>query len=160
MRRTVELAEQVRGQTGDNPWVGCVIVKDGEVLGEGHTHPPGEDHAEAAAIQRAFSVKRQLVLDRARGMGLGLHATPAGSFYAFVALDNLPAGLQDGMAFFRAALERQVIVVPGEFFDVNPGQRRDHIPSRLKRFVRLSFGPSMDTVRTGLERLDQLIRDA
>ena len=37
MRRAVELAEQVRGQTGDNPWVGCVIVKDGEVLGEGHT---------------------------------------------------------------------------------------------------------------------------
>lgn len=53
MRRAVELAEQVRGQTGDNPWVGCVIVKDGEVLGEGHTHPPGEDHAEAAAIRDA-----------------------------------------------------------------------------------------------------------
>ena len=35
------------------------------------------------------------------------------------------------MAFFRAALEQQVIVVPGEFFDVNPGKRR---AARLSRF--------------------------
>ena len=44
-----------------------------------------------------------------------------------VDLRGLPAGLDDGMEFFRAALERKVIVVPGEFFDVNPGQRRRHL---------------------------------
>ena len=60
----------------------------------------------------------------------------------------------------NAALAQKVIVVPGEFFDVNPGQRRGHIPSRLKRFVRVSFGPEIAAVRAGLDRLDAMIREA
>ncbi|MEE2716652.1 MAG: bifunctional diaminohydroxyphosphoribosylaminopyrimidine deaminase/5-amino-6-(5-phosphoribosylamino)uracil reductase RibD [SAR324 cluster bacterium] len=55
MRHALELAEQARGTTGDNPWVGCVLVKNGTVIGAGHTHPPGQDHAEAAAIRNAES---------------------------------------------------------------------------------------------------------
>lgn len=53
MDEAIRLAEQARGRTGDNPWVGCVIVRGGEVLGRGFTHPPGKDHAEAAAIRQA-----------------------------------------------------------------------------------------------------------
>ena len=53
MKRALELGEQVRNKTGDNPWVGCVIVRGEKVLGEGHTHPPGEAHAEADAILNA-----------------------------------------------------------------------------------------------------------
>ena len=146
------------------------ITSAGSFLDGGPAHPmqraalpllePDYADAEARAIQASFSEKRQLVLDRARGMGLGLSANPIGSFYAFAGLRNLPPALRDGMDFFRAALDRRVIVVPGEFFDVNPGQRRGHIPSRLKGFVRLSFGPSLETVRTGLDRLDELIREA
>jgi diaminohydroxyphosphoribosylaminopyrimidine deaminase/5-amino-6-(5-phosphoribosylamino)uracil reductase len=50
MRLAIEEAELARGTTGDNPWVGCVIVSpDGELLGRGHTLGPGEDHAEIAA---------------------------------------------------------------------------------------------------------------
>src|SRR5258708_16978036 len=46
----IEEAELARGTTGDNPWVGCVIVSPrGELLGRGHTLGPGEDHAEIAA---------------------------------------------------------------------------------------------------------------
>ena len=115
---------------------------------------------EAAAIQRAFGAKRQLVLERARAMGMSLAAPPGGSFYAFLCLDDLPEPLRDGMAFFRRALERKVIVVPGAFFDVNPGQRRGHLPSRLRQFVRVSFGPEIESVRLGLDRLDELIRGA
>ncbi len=115
---------------------------------------------EARAIQRAFGQKRELMVERVRAMGFGLPAAPSGAFYCFVSLDNLPPRLRDGMAFFRAALDKQVIVVPGEFFDVNPGKRRSHIPSRLKQFVRLSFGPEMETVASGLDRLDALIREA
>ena len=40
----------------------------------------------------------------------------------------LPPPLNDGMGFFRAALEQKVIAVPGEFFDVNPGKRRASAP--------------------------------
>ena len=46
---------------------------------------------------------------------------------------NLPSDcLNDGMGFFKAALEKKVIVVPGEFFDVNPGKRRAGRPSSSK----------------------------
>ena len=54
MRLAIEGAEFARGTTGDNPWVGCVIVSPrGELLGRGHTLGPGEDHAEIAAARDA-----------------------------------------------------------------------------------------------------------
>lgn len=54
MRLAIEEAELARGITGDNPWVGCVIVSpSGELLGRGHTLGPGEDHAEVAAARDA-----------------------------------------------------------------------------------------------------------
>jgi diaminohydroxyphosphoribosylaminopyrimidine deaminase/5-amino-6-(5-phosphoribosylamino)uracil reductase len=54
MRLAIEEGELARGTTGDNPWVGCVIVSaGGELLGRGHTLGPGEDHAEIAASRDA-----------------------------------------------------------------------------------------------------------
>jgi diaminohydroxyphosphoribosylaminopyrimidine deaminase/5-amino-6-(5-phosphoribosylamino)uracil reductase len=54
MQRAIAEAELARGKTGDNPWVGCVVVDDrGELLGLGHTQGPGEDHAEIAAFRQA-----------------------------------------------------------------------------------------------------------
>ena len=57
------------------------------------------------------------------------------------------------MGFFRAALDHRVIVVPGEFFDVNPGKRRHQRASRFRRHVRFSFGPSQESLDGALERL-------
>jgi diaminohydroxyphosphoribosylaminopyrimidine deaminase / 5-amino-6-(5-phosphoribosylamino)uracil reductase len=49
-------AERARGHTGDNPWVGCVIVNvRGEIVGRGYTRGPGEDHAEIDALRMARS---------------------------------------------------------------------------------------------------------
>ena len=54
MRLAIDEAELARGKTGDNPWVGCVIVDaKEEVLAKGHTQGPGEDHAEIAAARSA-----------------------------------------------------------------------------------------------------------
>ncbi len=54
MKVAIAEAELARGGTGDNPWVGCVIVGvDGEPLGRGHTQGPGEDHAEIGALREA-----------------------------------------------------------------------------------------------------------
>jgi diaminohydroxyphosphoribosylaminopyrimidine deaminase/5-amino-6-(5-phosphoribosylamino)uracil reductase len=53
MREAIAEAELARGKTGDNPWVGCVIVAAGALLGRGHTQGPGEDHAEIAAYRQA-----------------------------------------------------------------------------------------------------------
>ena len=113
--------------------------------------------AEARAIQATFSEKRRLTLEKLEGMGMSVRRAPAGAFYVFAGLDGLPEPLRDGMSLFEAALDQKVIVVPGEFFDVNPGKRRSHIPSRLKGYVRVSFGPDLRTVEAGLERLAGVI---
>jgi diaminohydroxyphosphoribosylaminopyrimidine deaminase / 5-amino-6-(5-phosphoribosylamino)uracil reductase len=56
MRLTIAEAELARGTTGDNPWVGCLIVDaQGEILSRGHTQGPGEDHAEIAALRDALA---------------------------------------------------------------------------------------------------------
>ncbi|MEE9284158.1 MAG: bifunctional diaminohydroxyphosphoribosylaminopyrimidine deaminase/5-amino-6-(5-phosphoribosylamino)uracil reductase RibD [Dehalococcoidia bacterium] len=62
MERALELARSVLGTTSPNPAVGCVIVKDGEVVGEGATRPPGEPHAERAALDEAGSRARGAVM--------------------------------------------------------------------------------------------------
>jgi diaminohydroxyphosphoribosylaminopyrimidine deaminase/5-amino-6-(5-phosphoribosylamino)uracil reductase len=53
MRRAVELAARVLGTTSPNPSVGCVIVWDGRVVGEGATQPPPGPHAEVVALAAA-----------------------------------------------------------------------------------------------------------
>ena len=53
MLRALQLGKQAQNKTGDNPWVGCVLVHDEQVLGEGYTHAVGGPHAEADAIQHA-----------------------------------------------------------------------------------------------------------
>jgi DNA-binding transcriptional MocR family regulator len=75
----------------------------------------------------------------------------------FASLEGLPDPLNDCMAFFGAALANQVICVPGVFFDVNPGQRRGRHFARFRHHVRLSFGPPMDEVERGMERLGRVV---
>ncbi len=53
MDRALELAARGVGSTAPNPAVGCVIVRDGRVLGEGYHHRAGEAHAEANALAAA-----------------------------------------------------------------------------------------------------------
>ena len=53
LRRALELAEEGRGRVSPNPLVGAVIVRDGEVIGEGYHAALGELHAERAAIEDA-----------------------------------------------------------------------------------------------------------
>lgn len=53
MKRALELAEKAKGNTGTNPLVGAVIVKDGKIISEGYHHYQGGDHAEIDAIKNA-----------------------------------------------------------------------------------------------------------
>ena len=53
MAQALSLARLALGQVSPNPAVGAVIVKDGEVIGEGYTQPPGLDHAEVVALKQA-----------------------------------------------------------------------------------------------------------
>ena len=52
MQRAIELALLGKGKVAPNPMVGCVIVKDGEVIGEGWHDKYGEAHAEQLAVDQ------------------------------------------------------------------------------------------------------------
>lgn len=53
MSRAIELARNGIGTTKTNPLVGCVIVKDGKIIGEGYHKTFGSNHAEVNAIEDA-----------------------------------------------------------------------------------------------------------
>lgn len=52
MRQALELAKLGEGHVSPNPMVGCVVVKDGRVIGEGYHEHLGEFHAERNALLR------------------------------------------------------------------------------------------------------------
>jgi diaminohydroxyphosphoribosylaminopyrimidine deaminase/5-amino-6-(5-phosphoribosylamino)uracil reductase len=53
MKQALSLAKLALGQVSPNPAVGAVIVKDGEIIGQGYTQPPGSAHAEIMALNQA-----------------------------------------------------------------------------------------------------------
>ncbi len=53
MQRALRQAARGVNITSPNPSVGCVLVKDGHVVGEGHTQPAGQAHAEVMALRAA-----------------------------------------------------------------------------------------------------------
>jgi diaminohydroxyphosphoribosylaminopyrimidine deaminase/5-amino-6-(5-phosphoribosylamino)uracil reductase len=68
LERALELAERGRGTTYPNPVVGAVVVRDGEIVGEGWHERKGEPHAEVIALQAAG--------ERARGATLFVTMEP------------------------------------------------------------------------------------
>lgn len=116
--------------------------------------------AETKAIHNEFGKKRARLLNGLRDLGFTVDLPPEGTFYVWASAQHLPASISDGMSFFRAALERNVITVPGEFFDVDPGKRRGGRVSRFRRHLRFSFGPAMPKLDLALERFKELIASA
>lgn len=117
------------------------------------------DHAraEADAIRKAFGVKRSRLVDGLRALGVKLEREPEGTFYVWGNLEALPPPLDTGEGLFRAALGEKVIVVPGTFFDVDPGQRRVGRSARFRHHARFSFGPSESVITAALGRLGDLV---
>jgi len=58
MRAALTLGERGLGTTWPNPSVGCVLVRDGRVVGRGYTARGGRPHAETIAIERAGEAAR------------------------------------------------------------------------------------------------------
>ncbi len=52
MERALVVSRRALGRTGGNPAVGTVLVRDGQLLAEGWTQPPGQDHAEPHALRK------------------------------------------------------------------------------------------------------------
>ena len=112
---------------------------------------------ETLAINAAFRDKRDRMIQRLERIGIRADRAPDGTFYVWGTLAGLPRPLNDGMGFFRAALERKVITVPGEFFDVNPGKRRSRRASRFRSYTRFSFGAPLPQLEEALTRIEQLV---
>lgn len=72
MRRALELAVKAIGRTSPNPLVGCVIVKDKQVVGEGYHLKAGTPHAEVHALAVAG--------DQARGATAYVTLEPCSHF--------------------------------------------------------------------------------
>jgi diaminohydroxyphosphoribosylaminopyrimidine deaminase/5-amino-6-(5-phosphoribosylamino)uracil reductase len=53
MKQAIAMSETVADRTGDNPAVGCVVVRDGAIVARGATQPPGGAHAEVVAVREA-----------------------------------------------------------------------------------------------------------
>ncbi len=68
MLRALELARASVGETSPNPPVGAVVVRDGQIVGEGRTQPAGQAHAEVVALRQAG--------ERARGATLYVTLEP------------------------------------------------------------------------------------
>jgi diaminohydroxyphosphoribosylaminopyrimidine deaminase/5-amino-6-(5-phosphoribosylamino)uracil reductase len=62
LERALELAERGRGTTAPNPVVGAVVVRDGEVVGEGWHERAGGPHAEILALDKAGASARGATL--------------------------------------------------------------------------------------------------
>ncbi len=68
MHRCLELAAKGAGRTAPNPMVGAIVVKDGQIVGEGFHPQAGQPHAEVFALQAAG--------DKARGATLYVNLEP------------------------------------------------------------------------------------
>jgi diaminohydroxyphosphoribosylaminopyrimidine deaminase/5-amino-6-(5-phosphoribosylamino)uracil reductase len=99
LERALELAERGRETTHPNPVVGAVIVRDGEVVGEGWHERKGEAHAEPRALEQAG--------DRANGATLYVSMEPCRSWG-----DTPPCT--------KAALESGIAHVVAGSLDPNP----------------------------------------
>ncbi len=62
MEQALSLAKLALGQASPNPAVGAVVVKEGVVVGQGYTQPPGSHHAEVIALKQAGEQARGSVM--------------------------------------------------------------------------------------------------
>lgn len=120
---------------------------------------PARADQETRALREVFCHKRNVMLERLQRMGVRFVHPNASTFYCWGSLEDLPAPLDDGQTFFRQALARKVMTVPGEYFDIDPrGARRG--PSAFRQWMRFSFGPPLANVELGLTRLEALVAEA
>jgi len=140
MRQAIELACRGLGRTNPNPAVGAVVVKDGEVVGQGWHHRAGTPHAEVHALkdagEAASGATIYVTLEPCNHTGRTPPCTravlDAGIKRVVIgALDPNPAVAGGGMEFLRS-----------RGIDVTEGCRRDE--------CRLLVAPFARHVRTGL----------
>ncbi len=144
------LAERGRGRTAPNPNVGCVIVRDGIVVGRGWTQPGGRPHAEAMALGQAGEKSRGATAyvtlepcahESARGPACSNLLVAAGVSRVVIALgDPDPRTNGAGASRLRAA-----------GIDVIEGVRADEARRSMAGFLtRLEHGRPLVTLKLAM----------
>ena len=119
---------------------------------------PERVKVDMAALRKTFAAKRKVMLEGLQAAGIKVSEPPRGTFYIWGSVENLPAPLNDADAFFHACLKKKVMTVPGHFFDVRPYRTRP-ATEPYRHWVRFSYGPDMQTVKVGVERIQELVQE-
>ncbi|MDT8836485.1 bifunctional diaminohydroxyphosphoribosylaminopyrimidine deaminase/5-amino-6-(5-phosphoribosylamino)uracil reductase RibD [Paraburkholderia fungorum] len=160
MERALALAKRGMYTTDPNPRVGCVLVKNGEVIGEGFTQPAGQDHAEVRALKDARSRGHDLrgatayvTLEPCSHFG---RTPPCANALIEAQVERVVAAMEDpnpqvsgrGLKMLRdAGIEVRCGLLANEAHELNIG-----FVSRMTRgrpWVRMKVAASLDG-RTGL----------
>jgi diaminohydroxyphosphoribosylaminopyrimidine deaminase/5-amino-6-(5-phosphoribosylamino)uracil reductase len=160
MERALALAARGMYTTTPNPRVGCVLVKNGEVIGEGFTQPAGQDHAEIRALKDARSrghdprgATAYVTLEPCSHFGRTppcVHALVDARIEKVIAAmeDPNPAVSGRGLAMLRdAGVDVRCGLLASEAYEMNIG-----FISRMTRgrpWVRMKVAATLDG-RTGL----------
>ena len=112
--------------------------------------------ATTKALRENFAKKRAVMLSALKEMGIRTAQDPSGTFYVWACIEDLPEPINDADKFFFACLEKKVMTVPGHFFDVRPHRVRPAVEP-YRHWVRLSYGPNMETLVKGLTRMKEVV---
>jgi diaminohydroxyphosphoribosylaminopyrimidine deaminase/5-amino-6-(5-phosphoribosylamino)uracil reductase len=152
MRRCFDLARQALPHCRPNPAVGCVLVRAGAVVGEGHTQIAGREHAEIMALQQAGEAARgataYVSFEPCAHHG---RTGPCAEALIRAGVERVVYALEDpnplvngkGLAMLRAAgivVEGPVLAAEAEL--INPGfnkRMRSGLP-----YVRIKMAMSLD----------------
>ena len=150
MSEAIALGAAARGSTAPNPNVGCVIVKDGAIIGRGATQPGGRPHAETIALTEAGEATRGATLftslepcahASARGPTCASLIAAAGLVRVVIAFEDPdPRTSGQGAAMLRAA-----------GIDVSIGEGADLARRSLAGYLtRLALGRPRITLKLAL----------
>jgi diaminohydroxyphosphoribosylaminopyrimidine deaminase/5-amino-6-(5-phosphoribosylamino)uracil reductase len=152
MARALHLADRGRLSTMPNPRVGCVIVKDGEIVGEGWHERAGEPHAEVFALRAAG--------ERARGADVYVtlepcshhgRTPPCSAAVIAAAPKRVTVAMRDPNPLVAGrgieALKAAGIIVETGLMEAQARRLNRGFVSRMERarpFVTLKLGASLD----------------
>ncbi len=152
MARALQLAERGLWTTSPNPRVGCVLVRDGEIVGEGWHEKAGEPHAEVHALraagERARGAAAYVTLEPCSHHG---RTPPCAEGLVAAGVSRVVAAMQDpnplvagrGLALLQAAgIETACGLLEAEANELNIG-----FVSRMTRgrpWLRLKAAASLD----------------
>ena len=152
MARALQLAERGLWTTSPNPRVGCVVVRDGEIVGEGWHERAGEPHAEVHALRAAGELARgataYVTLEPCSHHG---RTPPCAEALVAAGVSRVVAAMSDpnplvagqGLAVLRAAgIETACGLMENEARELNIG-----FVSRMTRgrpWLRLKVAASLD----------------